>query len=243
MILLTRLLCFKLFCTRIYILNRLFFSSLFISLQGDVSNHAAANTNDANKASKASAPRRSRRLSREPESSIPPNEEAEEDITRIPHRRSKRLSDVAATKAAAKQEIEEEEKKPAPTRKKSSSRVASKSKKSKPSAKRSRVFDVEEAEPPRKIPRRSIRGKKSQANESIGVCTNLCSDILTSTDFGLQRHPFDASQYTNGIASYDKENENDAQEVSNYVTDIFQRLYDSEVRHYFDVLSEYTPTK
>lgn len=62
------------------------------------------------------------------------------------------------------------------------------------------------------------------------ICSNPSLDILTDTDHGLQRHPFDDTKYTAGIADFDKENKDDPQKVTTYVTDIFQRLFESEVR-------------
>jgi hypothetical protein len=41
--------------------------------------------------------------------------------------------------------------------------------------------------------------------------------------------PFDSSKFTLGIAPYDLDKD-DVLEVSNYATDIFQRLYFAEVR-------------
>ena len=58
---------------------------------------------------------------------------------------------------------------------------------------------------------------------------HFCEDILEFTDYGLVRTPFDDSKYTHGIAPYDLDTRNDVQEVPDYVTDIFQRLYDAEV--------------
>jgi hypothetical protein len=63
----------------------------------------------------------------------------------------------------------------------------------------------------------------------------VCKDILPHTDYGLVREPFDASQYTAGIASYDTDKKGDVLEVSSYVTDIFQRLYNAEVRTIHDL--------
>ena len=190
-----------------------------------MSNQAAVDSNAASKASKPPV-RRSRRLSSDPE--LLPNP-AEEEAT-IPHRRSRRLSEVAK----AKQEIQEQ--KPAATQKKSTSlkQHSSKTKnpeRKKPRVKRVRGLEVEDTEPLRKARRKSLRGSKSlpASEEPVGPCTNLCPDILTTTDYGLQRAPFDARQYTPNIAPYDEENANDAQEAPSYVTDIFQRLYDSEV--------------
>lgn len=42
--------------------------------------------------------------------------------------------------------------------------------------------------------------------------------------------PFDASKFTTGIATYDKASTGNVGEVPAYVTDIFQRLFDAEVR-------------
>ena len=65
--------------------------------------------------------------------------------------------------------------------------------------------------------------------------TNRCLDLLGTSedDHRLIRKlegPFDASKFTTGIATYDKANEGDVDEVPAYVTDIFQRLFDAEVR-------------
>jgi hypothetical protein len=41
--------------------------------------------------------------------------------------------------------------------------------------------------------------------------------------------PFDASKFTTGISLFDRDSQSDAEQVSDYVTDIFQRLFDAEV--------------
>lgn len=46
----------------------------------------------------------------------------------------------------------------------------------------------------------------------------------------LNRQPFSTKEYTSGIASYDMKNKDDELEVPKYVTDIFQRLFNAEVR-------------
>jgi len=56
----------------------------------------------------------------------------------------------------------------------------------------------------------------------------LCSDFLVDSNFTLVRHSFDASKYTAGISEYDKNYVKDTLQVSNYVTDIYQRLYHNE---------------
>ena len=66
--------------------------------------------------------------------------------------------------------------------------------------------------------------------------TNIrCPDLLVTSedDHCLPRKiegPFDPSKFTTGIASFDKPNERKVDEVPFYVTDIFQRLFDAEVR-------------
>lgn len=57
-----------------------------------------------------------------------------------------------------------------------------------------------------------------------------CTEFLTETNYGLVRVPFDSSKFTLGIAPHDQAQKNDVLEVSNYTTDIFQRLYFAEVR-------------
>ena len=57
-----------------------------------------------------------------------------------------------------------------------------------------------------------------------------CSAFLTETNYGLVRVPFDSSKFTLGIAPHDQAQKDDVLEVSNYATDIFQRLYFAEVR-------------
>ena len=73
------------------------------------------------------------------------------------------------------------------------------------------------------------RGSKTE-EYSEPLQRNLCSDILPHSDHGLVREPFDPSKYTAGIAPYDLEKCEDVLEVPAYVTDIYQRLYNAEVR-------------
>ena len=107
------------------------------------------------------------------------------------------------------------------------------------SAKRPREDAMEMEEPPKKVAKRSTRGRASRAQmkedkkvkpqNGRAPKNNLCKDILAFTDHGLVRTPFDDSKYTPGISPYDLDTRDDVQEVSDYVTDIFQRLYDAEV--------------
>jgi len=66
----------------------------------------------------------------------------------------------------------------------------------------------------------------------------LCSDFLVESNFTLVRYPFDSSKYTSGISDYDKNSQADTLEVSNYVTDIYQRLYYNELRFQPDAYME-----
>ena len=70
--------------------------------------------------------------------------------------------------------------------------------------------------------------------------TNRCIDLLVTEedDYCLLRKvegPFDPSKYTTGIAIYDKDYKENVDEVPDYVTDIFQRLFDAEVRDFLFV--------
>ena len=107
--------------------------------------------------------------------------------------------------------------------------------------KRSRVFDVEVAERPIKSARRSSRSRSRSRSESVDqneqsgssaiipVTKNPCPDVLECKDFGLQRESFTPCTYIAGISEYDNERQEDVQEVCNYATDIFQRLFHAEV--------------
>jgi hypothetical protein len=100
------------------------------------------------------------------------------------------------------------------------------------SAKRRRSDAMDTDEPPTKVAKRSSRGRASKVKgkpQAGTVHKNLCNDILLHTDHGLVRTPFDDSKYTPGLSPHDLDTRDDVQEVSDYVTDIFQRLYDAEV--------------
>jgi hypothetical protein len=65
--------------------------------------------------------------------------------------------------------------------------------------------------------KRSLAAVAASANNSF----RQGSSIFTS---------FDASKYTSGVSPYDRRHQHDVLQCPKYVTDIFQRLYDSEVR-------------
>ena len=73
------------------------------------------------------------------------------------------------------------------------------------------------------------------STSALNSSSHRCLDpvIASDDDHCLPRKregPFDASKFTSGIATYDKASEGNVGEVPAYVTDIFQRLFDAEVR-------------
>ena len=66
-----------------------------------------------------------------------------------------------------------------------------------------------------------------------------CSEFLTDSSYGLvpTTTPFDSSKFTLGIAPHDQEKKDDVNEVSDYATDIFQRLYHAEVSFFVDIVA------
>jgi hypothetical protein len=211
---------------------------------GDVSNRRAngSRAKDATKTGpEQQTLRRSRRLSREPnEERNPAEDDGVEGKTSL----------RASTKARTRKSLESSseglstqatgERGRPPTRQ----RMTRSSVKKDPeestqgrsiSAKRGREDAMEMEEPPKKVAKRASRGRVSKAKEEHEVQhkadtgpKNWCNDILLHTDHGLVRTPFDDSKYTPGLSPYDLDTRDDVQEVPDYVTDIFQRLYDAE---------------
>jgi cyclin B len=74
-----------------------------------------------------------------------------------------------------------------------------------------------------------------------------CAEFLTDSSYSLvpATTPFDSSKFTLGIAPHDQEKKDDVNEVSDYTTDIFQRLYHAEGEYrpkmYMDEQDEITP--
>jgi hypothetical protein len=219
------------------------------ALQGDVSNRrvTGSRAKDATKTGAAQRTlRRSRRLSREPSLQINPAEDPAVEgkaSLRASTKARTRKSLESSSKGSSTQETGERGR--PPTRQ----RLTRSSVKNAPeestrdcsrSAKRRRDDPMEIEEPPRKLAKRSSRGRASKAKgenklklEAGAGRKNLCNDIFPHSDHGLVRGlvrtPFDDSKYTPGISPYDLDTRDDVQEVSDYVTDIFQRLYDAEV--------------
>lgn len=106
---------------------------------------------------------------------------------------------------------------------------------SKPRAKRSRATQREESGP-QKDSRRSSSSSLSKQDDDDepkvvpSVCKNPCRDLLPISEYKLSRKPFCDKQYTQGISSYDDKDKDDPLLVPGYATDIYQRLYDKEVR-------------
>ena len=57
----------------------------------------------------------------------------------------------------------------------------------------------------------------------------LCSDFHVDSNYTLVRAPLDSSKYTTGISKHDVDDKENLLAVSDYVTDMFQRLYHAEV--------------
>ena len=102
--------------------------------------------------------------------------------------------------------------------------------------KRARVQVSAEIERPKKASRKSSRRVEasleldgSESDVALRVTNNPCSDILDTTDYSLQPDTFISRKFNSGISAYDKENVDDVQEATDYVTDIFQRLFHAEV--------------
>lgn len=81
-----------------------------------------------------------------------------------------------------------------------------------------------------KSSRKGSTSRGSRKKQSSEAPRKPCSEFLTQTNYELVREPFDSSKFTLGIAPHDQANKDDVNEVSNYTTDIFQRLYYAEVR-------------
>mmetsp|Transcript_114968 Transcript_114968/g.332206 ORF Transcript_114968/g.332206 Transcript_114968/m.332206 type:complete len:514 (-) Transcript_114968:256-1797(-) len=199
---------------------------------GDVSNKGAEDSEAPKKA------RRSSRLSNGPaEADANP---AEDTATlAASRRRSLRSSSVArATKATAVNPLVEPAPKSRCSRKRTSRTTDDSARDAKPPAartKRQRTSDEKEAEERRNSLRsRSSRSERksgtADAKSSIGSFKPKfpCHDLLNTGNHSLRREPFTADQYMMGIGAHDMINQDDPLHVSDYVTDIFQRLFNAE---------------
>uniref|UniRef100_A0A7S1VC62 G2/mitotic-specific cyclin-B3 n=1 Tax=Grammatophora oceanica TaxID=210454 RepID=A0A7S1VC62_9STRA len=75
-------------------------------------------------------------------------------------------------------------------------------------------------------PKKSNWGEKKKGKEDL---PELCGDFLESTDHNLVlQRPFDAARFTHGVSAFDLQYRADPQRVSEYATDLFQRLFHAE---------------
>lgn len=110
-------------------------------------------------------------------------------------------------------------------------------------AKRSRAQDTEvdvvSEQPERKVargptkdqPKRPVTRSRSLSKDAKVKCAPklLADEFLQEVTHNLVSLPFDPCRYTNGLSVYDAPNRNDVNEAPEYVTDIFQRLFNAEV--------------
>jgi hypothetical protein len=77
----------------------------------------------------------------------------------------------------------------------------------------------------------STSDAKTEAAPTHSITTRgTCIDFLSDAHHNLVLEPFDATKLTAGISYYDRANRGKILLSPEYVTDIFQRLYDCEVR-------------
>lgn len=199
------------------------------------------------------------------DSSVSAQQKIEDEVPAATRTRTLRASTVARTTASQESKADSNKKK-RPTRSTSRTRRPTRSKsqaKSQPATKRGRESSKAEEPSNKKTKRASSQKKRSKPaaaakkprgrsrqnsspdsdseplrRSSRSKPRNLCSDLLLSAGHDLVRQPMDTSQYTAGIADVDEARKDDVLAVSNYVTDIYQRLYSAETigrpREYMD---------
>lgn len=153
-----------------------------------------------------------------------PREAAEDDEIDKPAPRAKRSTRTAPA--------ERETKEPLAKRVKRATAVATKPKKAVPKTskpKAATVIKTEDNTQPEGGKRHSRSPGPNQLRGPFSESRVLCSDFVSDSNFTLVRVPFDASKYTAGFAKHDEKNRLNPLQVSNYATDLFQRLYHSEV--------------
>lgn len=69
--------------------------------------------------------------------------------------------------------------------------------------------------------------------EELKIVTPSDDKHIVPLDFRLHRESFDGKNFTDGIAHYDAARRSDPQNVTEYITDLFQHLYKAEVRYLF----------
>jgi hypothetical protein len=112
-------------------------------------------------------------------------------------------------------------------------------------AKRSRAQDTQvdavSEQPARKVargptkdqPKRQVTRSRSRPKGKMVKAKTapklLVDEFMQEVNHNLVSLPFDPSRYTDGLSAYDTPNRNDVNEAPEYVTDIFQRLFNAEV--------------
>jgi len=204
---------------------------------GDASNRCAETIPDAKKqSSEIHTLRRSRRLSKHPQEDRDPIE-AENAASRKHSLRSSTVAKSKSESVASSKTSTNSTKAQVAVRKRATKSKCSESRKPKGpnGVKRARVQVSAEIERPKKASRKSSRRVEasleldgSESDVALRVTNNPCSDILDTTDYSLQPDTFISRKFNSGISAYDKENVDDVQEATDYVTDIFQRLFHAE---------------
>lgn len=129
------------------------------------------------------------------------------------------------TRAAKRSRTRQEGGKQQPTRK--AARASSKSKPKKASRSRSRSLS------------RTISRFKGMAKREVPKHIQPVDDILLEANHNLVRTPFDPCTYTGGLTVYDAPSRDDVLAAPDYVADIFQRLYNAEVRSSSPLLGDF----
>jgi hypothetical protein len=74
------------------------------------------------------------------------------------------------------------------------------------------------------------RSRSRPKDASVKAAPKLLADeFMQEVNHNLVTLPFDSCRYTDGLSVYDTPNRNDVNEAPEYVTDIFQRLFNAEV--------------
>lgn len=81
--------------------------------------------------------------------------------------------------------------------------------------------------------RRSEIVKEVESRKAAEVKIITDPKYIVPRDFRLHRESFDGTNFTEGIAHYDAARRADPQNVTEYITDLFQHLYKAEVRFLF----------
>lgn len=104
------------------------------------------------------------------------------------------------------------------------------SKQTRPAAKRSRIQEDALAEQPARKVARATRSRSRPTEASVKATPKLLVDeFMEETNYTLVSLPFNPCKYTEGLSVYDTPSRGNVLEAPEYVTDIFQRLFDSEV--------------